>query len=319
VCSKTTGATYGRCATGGGGGTSQCSVAGVVCGGVLADGGTLNDSGLPSCGGNCCSRACAPYAPTGVLVCQPPSGCRPTGEVCFTDSDCCGYGGIQGQTGVGNCSKANVNDPTGRCDNGNSCRPAGAICKLKNDSCNAENNCCAGNVNQNQYVCQQDNLGIPRCTMAGQACNDAASYQGMPCATSADCCGLSCVPNPNYPGLNDAGISAFICGAVCVARGGQCTTTADCCPGLPCYFPPGSTIGTCDNPPPPPPPDAGADGGMDATVDADMDAAVDAGMDAPADAPSEAPPPCSLYGQVCSATQTCCNGIPCINGRCLNP
>jgi len=31
---------------------------------------------LPICGGECCSRACFPYGPTGVLICQPPSGCR---------------------------------------------------------------------------------------------------------------------------------------------------------------------------------------------------------------------------------------------------
>src|SRR5262249_33652738 len=173
LCNKAQGATLGLCRTPSAPGTTGCAVAGEVCGvGATSDGGVVrNDAGVPACGGECCSRACAPYR-GGVLVCQPPSGCRPTGEVCRTDSDCCGFGGIQGQTGVGNCSKSNASDPVGRCDNGNACRPAGAICKLKVMSCNAENNCCAGNVNQNPWVCTQDLLGIPRCTMKGEACTD---------------------------------------------------------------------------------------------------------------------------------------------------
>jgi len=124
----------------------------------------LQLTGVPTCGGSCCSRSCAPYK-TGVLVCQPPSGCRPTGEVCRGDADCCGFGGVQGQTGVGNCSKANPTDVVGRCDNGNACRPAGAICKLATMTCNAENDCCSGNVNKVPLACQQDILGIPRCTI----------------------------------------------------------------------------------------------------------------------------------------------------------
>ena len=60
-------------------------------GGGAADGGAVFiDSGLPKCGGPCCSRACAPWGPTGVLVCQPASGCHPVGDLCAADVDCCG-------------------------------------------------------------------------------------------------------------------------------------------------------------------------------------------------------------------------------------
>ena len=47
----------------------------------------------PECGGPCCSRACAPWGPTGVLVCQPASGCNVVGDLCTSDSDCCGSAG----------------------------------------------------------------------------------------------------------------------------------------------------------------------------------------------------------------------------------
>src|ERR1044071_2715009 len=81
-------------------------------------------------------------------------------------------------------------------------------------SCNAENNCCSGNVNQNPFACQQDILGIPRCTMTGKPCDDAGSKVGQACASSADCCGVACVPNPAYPGSPSA--PPFVCGGECV-------------------------------------------------------------------------------------------------------
>jgi hypothetical protein len=170
----------------------------------------------------------------------------------------------------------------------------GAICKLATMSCNAENNCCAGNVNQNPYVCQQDILGIPRCTLGGDAC-----------ATSADCCGLPCVPNPSWV-VGSTTVPPFVCGGICVGVGGACTTTADCCPGLPYIAPPGSTRGTCGGGPPPsgdggtnPPP---GDGG---------------GNPPPPPPPGDGGPPCADYGQVCSVSSDCCSGIPCNRGRCV--
>jgi hypothetical protein len=309
ICTKAQGAIIGTCGQPSAPGATGCSVAGQLCGaGASSDGGvTANDAGLPACGGDCCSRACAPYR-TGVLVCQPPSGCRPTGEVCRSDADCCGYGGQQGVTGVGNCSKVNPTDPVGRCDNGNACRPAGAVCKLASNSCNAENNCCSGNVNQNPFVCQQDILGIPRCTMFGQSCNDAGSKAGEACATSADCCGLPCVPNPSFSSDPDAGASPFICGGICIGAGGTCSTAADCCPGLPCVATPGSTRGTCGDRPAG---DAGvADSSSSPSDAADLDQSV-------TDAAADASTPCADYGQVCAVGSDCCNGVPCSGGRCV--
>jgi hypothetical protein len=234
-------------------------------------------------------------------VCQPPSGCRPTGEICATDADCCGFGGLPGDGSPLGCNKDNPGDLVGRCGNGNACRPAGAICKLATMSCNAENNCCSGNVNQNPFACQQDILGIPRCTLLGQPCTDAGSKVGQACASSADCCGLACVPNPAYTA--DGGAPPFVCGGKCVDSGGTCSTSADCCPGLPCTVPPGSTRGTCGQPPTV---DAGT---PDATPPADV-GIVDVAPDGPK-------PPCAEYGQVCTSNSDCCNGVPCTDGRCV--
>lgn len=282
ICEIADGATVGICVIPVAPGATGCKVAGEVCG----DGpeGSM-DAGIPPCGGECCSRACAPYGPTGVFVCQPPSGCRPTGETCTEDIDCCGAEGLPDSNGT-TCSKA-PGATVGRCDNGTSCRPSGAVCKLATSSCNAENNCCAGNVNQDPSVCQQDLLGIPRCTAVGD-CTDAGPYEGKECATSADCCGLPCLPN------NDPDGPPFICGDSCVPMGGNCTTSADCCAGLPCVAPPGSTQGICGYEPPPP------DGGV-------PDVDVPDGPD------------CALYGQECTTDEDCCNEVPCTNGRCIQP
>jgi hypothetical protein len=168
-------------------------------------------------------------------------------------------------------------------------------------TCNAENNCCSGNVNQNPLVCQQDILGIPRCMMkGGQGCADAGSRSGQACATSVDCCGLPCVPNPSFTPDAGASVPAFICGGTCVGTGGACTTGADCCPGLPCTMTPGSTRGTCGGQPTP-------DGGITPPPDGSTP---DAGTDAP-------PPGCAQYGQQCTTSAECCDGVPCTGGRCV--
>jgi hypothetical protein len=236
-----------------------------------------------------------------MLVCQPPSGCRPTGEICRRDSDCCGSPGMPGGNGSVTCSKHNVNDPYGRCDNGNACRPAGAVCKLATSSCNAENNCCAGNVNQNPTVCQQDLLGIPRCLITGDAgaCDAGPSRAGQPCASSADCCGLACVPNPNATdgGVGDGG-SAFICGTACVPRAGACTSNADCCTGLPCTIPPGGSSGLC--------------GGqlVDGVVVILPDGGAPTGPDGGVIIGGEGGV-CALAGQQCTTSSDCCRGLTC--------
>jgi len=245
LCDKEAGAELGVCALAPASGAGGCLSAGEVCSaGVTNDGGVASYDGgtLPICGGECCSRACFPYGPTGVLICQPPSGCHPTGELCQSDLDCCGSETRpDGDTSQIVCNKEGSN-PIGRCDNGNSCTPAGGICRLQAVECSANANCCAGNVLQNN-TCVQDNLGIPRCLAAEIDCTDPANYVGEACASSADCCNLPCVPNPQ-------GDPPFVCAGECVDSGGTCTNNADCCSGIPCLLSPGSTMGTCAAGPP---------------------------------------------------------------------
>ena len=83
-CTIAAGAKLGTCGATPPGGPANCGVVdGQLCGGTAPDGGiVLNAGGLPSCGGPCCSRACAPWGPTGVLVCQPASGCHVVGDLC---------------------------------------------------------------------------------------------------------------------------------------------------------------------------------------------------------------------------------------------
>lgn len=274
ACNKAAGAALGLCAVAPATGAGNCKNAGEVCGGIY-DGGPI-----PECGSECCSRSCRPFGPTGVFVCQPPSGCRPTGEICREDADCCG----SATQPHGDRSKIVCSKPTGaafgRCDNGNACTPAGGICRLQTRECRENPNCCSGQVIQHN-TCKQDSLGIPRCLIAEIDCTgDPSSFNGKACASSADCCGLPCVPNP-------AGTPPLVCnagagGTSCIPAGGACTTTADCCAGLPCHVPPGALAGTC----------GGATGGGGGA------------------------PKCSEYGQQCSATQPCCNNVPCTNGYC---
>jgi hypothetical protein len=296
-CTIADGATLGVCELAPASGATGCLSAGEVC-----SGGAVYDPAnpLPTCGGECCSRACFPYGPTGVLICQPPSGCHPTGENCREDLDCCGAEGRpDGETAMITCNKEDGAD-VGRCNNGNSCTPAGGICRLADVSCNANANCCAGNtVTSDPPTCKQDNLGIPRCLAAGIDCTDPTNFIGQACASSADCCNLPCVPNPD-------GDPPFVCGGdSCVAAGGACTTTADCCRGLPCTILPGATSGICGGVP-------------------DMDGGVGTGGTGSGGTTGTGGTPtggtgggCSAYGQGCETVDDCCNAVPCTNGFCI--
>ncbi len=280
ICTVLSGHLFGTCSQPPQSGAQCSAIDGVVCASTQngGDAGFL-DSGIPACGGACCSRDCAPWGATQVLICQPASGCHPVGDICTKDTDCCGGLPLNNQppSPPGVCNKANPNDPVGVCSNPSGCKPNGDICRLQTNQCNATDNCCSGNVQQND-TCHQDSLGVPRCSYAGDAgCIPVDA--GTQCASSADCCNLNpCVP------IGDGGFTCYP--QNCVPTNGVCTTDSDCCPGGHCYIPGGQTSGTCT----PPTTDAGTDGGCT-----------------------------SFYGQTCTTAADCCNGIPCTNGRCVVP
>jgi hypothetical protein len=266
---------------------------GVLCGGTSADGGVVYvDGGIPSCGGTCCSRSCAPWGPTGQLVCQPATGCHTIGDLCTQDQDCCGAMGVPSPPAPnGMFVHCSITAPytIGVCSlAGRSCEPNGAVCKLKTMSCNSTCDCCAGNC-ETMDTCKQDNDGVPRC--ANGQCGNA----GTGCASSADCCnGAPCVPNPG-------GMPPYVCyTSSCVACGGLCTTNSDCCPGASCLTTSGSAMGKC-----------GPCGTGSSSGGSSSGSGSSGGPDAG--------PTCALYGQVCTSSSQCCNGVPCTMGRCVWP
>lgn len=282
ICNKPMNQQLGTCNADPPGGPANCGqVDGVLCG--TPDGGfQLNDAGLPACGGACCSRNCSPYGPTSMLICQPASGCHVVGDLCQQDKDCCGSNGLPGGSGKPVVCDKSGGYPIGICRNPMGCKPNGDICRLKTMSCNASCDCCIGNC-QNADTCHQDILGVPRCSYP---CDGGAPQPNQACATSADCCGYPCVPNPNY--TPDSGVSPLTCSPQkCQSCGQKCTVTADCCPGTGCIIQNGSTSGTCG---------PCSDGGMPLP---------DGG--------------CNQYGQLCNTGADCCNGVPCTNGRCEFP
>jgi hypothetical protein len=266
ICKIAAGATLGLCAQPTGGAT-YCSDG--------IDGTLCND-----CNG-CCSRLCAPYALTGVKVCQPASGCHVNGDLCRKDTDCCGGPGT-GLPGDGNvkCEIA-AGEAVGICRNPMGCNPEANVCHFQNYACSissARNDCCAAVGNSG--VCQLDPLGVPRCYGLGAACRMA----GETCASSADCCNnVPCVPDA-------AGqlrcLNAPDAGPVCSPSGGPCTIDQDCCTGYTCIKTVGATNGTCGVYKPPPPADGGPPPPYDAAV-----------------------PMCALFGQACTGAGmgNCCD------------
>jgi hypothetical protein len=245
---------------------------------------------------------CEPYAPTGVKVCQPASGCRIDGDLCRRDADCCGAAGT-GLPGDGNVvCEIQAGKALGICRNPRGCSPQGNVCHYKGYSCSASsdsarNNCCDGVGNSG--VCQLDTLGVPRCNGLGTTCRQGAET----CSSAIDCCNRSpCVPDAKgvlrcfIPPVIDGGPVKY-----CVPSGGSCSITADCCVGSMCIQPIGSTQGVCGNVlPPPSRPDGGTPDGAISTPDVPT-------------------PQCAAYGQICTSDGDCCNGIPCTDGRCFQP
>jgi hypothetical protein len=190
--------------------------------------------------GDCCSRLCAPYGPSGVKICQPAQGCHIDGDLCTTDTDCCGAPG-SGLPGDGNVHcEIQSGFAVGICRNPTGCNPEGNVCHYKDYACansSARNDCCGAPGNSG--ACQLDKLGVPRCHALG-ACVGA----GAACAFDDDCCaGGHCVPGSG---------GALTCQVACSASGGACTVNADCCAGLPCIAAQGSTSGVCGAPSPSP-------------------------------------------------------------------
>lgn len=287
-CAKASGATLGTCGpTVSAPGAGDCAVKGTVCGKV--------GDPVPSCGGTCCSRVCATSgAAPGYLVCQPPSGCSPIGELCRFDSDCCGWSGappyssVIGPTNDITCSKSSPTQEFGRCDQGLNCKEAGTICKPSvMEACSAHSDCCRPNGAPNASYCnadpanccRKDALGIPRCLLNANDCTTNPPKPGDSCATSADCCGKPCIDNK--------------CEAQCVPQNGKCTTHADCCSGLPCVIPTGSSEGICGG-------TIESDGGVSGTDSGTTDAGT----------------ACALYGQTCTQSTDCCDSVPCSGGYC---
>jgi hypothetical protein len=289
ACSDSSQCCSGDCQKGGGAlgtcaappsGSTYCSdgVDGTVCG---------------ACN-NCCSRLCAPYAPTGIRVCQPASGCRVNGDLCRKDSDCCGAAGT-GLPGDGNVvCEIDKGKALGICRNPRSCNPQGNVCHFKDYTCSissARNDCCAAVGNSG--VCQIDFLGVPRCNGLGTTCRQNRET----CSSAMDCCNQApCVPDSGgilrcyAPLVIDGGVPSS-----CVPKGGSCSINGDCCVGSTCIQSIGSTQGICGIPAPPP--------GTPST---------DAGVtDASA-------PGCAEYGQLCTVATDCCNNVTCWNGRCMD-
>src|SRR5439155_9412742 len=137
ICTIPQGKTFGIC-TDPPSTSAQCSLLdGELCASSQNGGDAgFTDSGTPKCGGACCSRDCAPYGPTKVLICQPASGCKPVGDICSKNADCCGGTIMDGGSLQTTCIK-NGTDPVGVCSNPTGCKPNGDICRLQTNQCNA--------------------------------------------------------------------------------------------------------------------------------------------------------------------------------------
>jgi hypothetical protein len=273
--------------------------------------------------GDCCSALCVPYGPSGVLVCQPASGCRVTGELCREDKDCCGGDVDSGLPGAGNvqCDKED-GAAVGRCNNGQSCTPQGGVCHYKEYACavSSKNAACCGATGASSGACQLDTIGVPRCFPSTEC-----TIEGDICSATYDCCGGVCVPDAagtlRCTQPPDEG--------PCIPSGGPCTVNADCCPPTLCIREPGSASGYCGILEPPSTGGAPGTGGAPATGGAGEGGEPPTGGTSgtggqPATGGTPATggipiPVCSEYGQTCSVASDCCNDVPCTAGRCVYP
>jgi hypothetical protein len=318
LCEKASGAAAGVCKVIDTRGAGSCTQDGIVCADCT----------------NCCSRLCAPYALTGVKICQPASGCKLTNNLCQKDNDCCGGDTTVVSEGTGSvtCEMATTTTPPiGTCRNPTGCQVRGNVCGRREGD-----NLCGGNAREDCCdcpppkfnCCKPDTVGIYRCHGGGSATCPTGYTGKAPCCIAggercqlaSECCdGTPCVPD---------GQGVLRClakppgGIACVAAAGLCTTTGDCCAGLACSIVPGETFGHCQAPPAPPPPTWGTGGasgtggttgsGTGGTVAGTGGTVAGTGGTTAGTGGTSPPPVCGFVGQGCSATTTCCNGLLCV-------
>jgi hypothetical protein len=233
ACSRDQDCCSGSCiVTGGEVGTCDYKPAEVstLCG-DSGDGVTCTDCG------DCCSRVCAPYAPTGVLICQPSNGCHVTGDFCRRDEDCCGGDGDSTLPGAGavQCVKGE-GASVGVCGMPDQCSPQGNLCDygINCDGSNLLPGGCTYEVGDADE-CTIDALGVPRMDGAFDVCGLAGDI----CSNGVDCCTATdlCVPDTS---------GVLRCTAIeCVDEGGGCSMDGDCCVGTICSRQSGALLGTC--------------------------------------------------------------------------
>jgi hypothetical protein len=243
-CAIAAGVTAGTCQDLPVGGAGSCTQDGTVCSGC----------------GECCSRQCAVFPASGVKICQPPSGCRVTNNLCRRNTDCCGGDPLAMTEDPANTACKLASGMTvGTCSNPNGCQPRGNICGRR--EFNGTTNNCGGNEREaccdcpspKFNCCKPDLAGIFRCHGGGsQQCPNGYAHDdpnccvrpGERCQFASECCGgVPCVPDAQ--GVLRCLVPRDGGGPTCVEEDGVCTTTSDCCGAARCRIQPGNATGVC--------------------------------------------------------------------------
>ena len=192
---------------------------------------------------DCSTYACASNFPGGPKVCQDLGGCKPAGEICGEDWECCGYysidnGGGTSVDGMSNdhCRHVDTQEGTGMCQEIDPVnlpglrrcnllmgdKEVGEICK---DAAGVTvHNCCLGQTATQDEICQVTATGVFRCGSVVSTCLP----DGEQCSIGSQCCNGVCSPGE----VN--GMSSLVCGGgtmSCLENGTTCTASADCCSG----------------------------------------------------------------------------------------
>lgn len=182
--------------------------------------GSCASTGQP-CSGvrSCCSNLCVD-AGWGTEICQFLSGCRPFGEVCTEDFQCCA--GTVNTNVPPICLPPDPSvDNVRRCENPPGCVDPGEMCAAGGSG--ASNNCCVAK----SRGCTPTGLGVSRCNDCDLSDPACCLDVGEECEFSEQCCnGKPCIPDMN-------GIPR--CASNCASEGALCTAHGDCCLGLMCY------------------------------------------------------------------------------------